>query len=151
MKRIEYPICPCCECEVKPARAGLGRFLCPFCNCEYRHNFWHWFVGLSLLGAAGFGMWKVLGKALSAGFTLPWQAQLLGTVIGAFLLTWPVIGLIPRYTVARPGIPPKAPPPVANRDIRPRGSKRLSRTQPLPGTTQTRFEAANPLRPTKEL
>lgn len=134
MKRIEYPICPCCECEVRPARAGFGRFLCPFCHCEYRHNFWHWLVGLSLLGAAGFGMWKVLGRALSAGFALPWQAQLLGTVVGAFLLAWPVIGLIPRYTVSRPGNPPTTPPLPSNSDARPPHSKGHSRTQPLPDT-----------------
>jgi len=150
MKRIEYPICPCCECEVKPVRAGLGRFLCPFCHCEYRHNFWHWSVGLSLLVGVGFGIWKVLGKALSAGFTLPWQAQLLGTVIGAFLLTWPVIGLIPRYKTVKPGNPPQPSSEDSNRGLRP-NSTQTPRTQPLPGTTQTGFLTADASRPHRNL
>jgi hypothetical protein len=149
MKRLEYPVCPCCECEVRPTRAGLGRFACPFCACEYRHSFLHWFVGLSLLGGAGFGMWKILGKALSAGFTLPWQAQLLGTVIGAFLLTWPVIGLVPRYKVVKPGNPPQPSSPVSNRPIPPPGSRRASRTQ-APGAAQ-RFFRPNTSRPSQNL
>jgi hypothetical protein len=138
MKRLEYPICPSCECEVKPNRLGLGRFLCPFCNCEYRHNIWHWIVGLSLLGGAGLGVWIVLGKALSAGFTLPWQAQLLGTVVGAFLFTWPIIGLIPRYKAVKPGSPPKVSSPFPDRSPRTPPSNRARRTQPLPVITPLR-------------
>jgi hypothetical protein len=123
MKRLEYPVCPCCECEVNPTRAGLGRFLCPFCDCECRHSFLHWFVGLTLLGGAGFGMWKLLGKALSAGFTLPWQAQLLGTVIGASSDT---AGHRPdpRYKVVKPGSPPQPSSRFQTASIRPPGSPR---------------------------
>lgn len=113
MKRLESPVCPCCDCEVRPARVGIARFFCPFCRCEYGHNFWHWLVGLTLLAGAGYVSWKVLNMAFTAGFTLEWQAKLFLTVIGAFGLTWPIVGMIPRYRVIVPGDPPGVSTPIS--------------------------------------
>jgi len=112
MKRLEYPICPCCDCEVLPARVGLGRYFCPFCRCEYGHNCWHWLAGVPLLAGAGFGTWMILNEAFSAGFELSWQAKLFLTVVGAFGFTWPIIGMIPRYRILRPGDPPSVSTPI---------------------------------------
>lgn len=100
-------VCPCCECEIAPVRSVLGRLTCSFCTCEFRHNVWHWFAGITLLGGVGYGSWLLLGRAFSAGFTLSWPFQLLLSVVGAFLATWPIIGLVSPYRIVKRGEPPK--------------------------------------------
>lgn len=100
-------VCPCCECEVAPARSDYGNLSCSFCACEFRHNAWHWLVGLALLGGAGYGLWLLLGRAFSASFALSWPFRLLFSVAGAFLAAWPIIGLIAPYRIVKRGEPPK--------------------------------------------
>ena len=88
-------------------RSALGRLTCSFCACEFRHNVWHWFVGITLLGGVSYGFWQLLDRAFSAGFALSWPFQLLFCVVGAFLAVWPVIGLIAPYRIIKRGEPPR--------------------------------------------
>ena len=57
--------------------------------------------------------WKILNLAFSAGFTLSWQAKLFFTVVGAFSIAWPIVGLVPRYRIIQPGDPPTVSNPIS--------------------------------------
>jgi hypothetical protein len=45
--------CPCCGERITLTKSR-GRYICPECSCEFRHNYRRWFVGAPLAVVAFF-------------------------------------------------------------------------------------------------
>jgi len=90
MPLSSFSPCPYCQAGIELSRQR-GLFVCPVCNCEFRHNFRKWYVGIPLV--------------VVFAVVLRWMLHLPGLTVAflATLSTALTIARMPTYIVVTAG------------------------------------------------
>jgi uncharacterized membrane protein len=92
-----YELCPSCSHKIVLTKSSTGSFRCPDCQCEFRHNFRKWVIGIPVgLVAALLLLWLTYGS-----FIPPIVVVFLSVGVTGFILS-----RIPSYFITPPGSVP---------------------------------------------
>jgi hypothetical protein len=92
MPLASFDKCPSCGLGIQLTKSLNQTFICPICQCEFKHDFRNWFVALPIALLLAFSIWFFLRLPpfIIAFVVVP--------LAGGLLIRW-----LPSYTVVKSG------------------------------------------------